>query len=252
MTGIKQSTLRYFDDMGLFSPAARGENGYRYYTPQQIITINSIKLLNELNMPIKRISELERNRTPERLLEVLNEKESELDLEYYSIQKALAVVRTLRKMIQTGLNAEVGSISVTYLEELPIVIGQENSFEDSYYFFDPFMDFCRKAGQYRIDLRLPVGGMFDSFESFSVSPSEPNHFFSVDPSGIDKRAAGKYLTCYGRGYYGETGDLVERMSDYIARNSIKTTGPVYMIYLHDELSVQDADKYLYQAVVMVE
>jgi DNA-binding transcriptional MerR regulator len=75
LTGIKQSTLRYYDDLGLFSPAKRGENGYRYYSPQQIITINSINLLNELDMSIREISEIQKNRSPELLFHVLSEKE---------------------------------------------------------------------------------------------------------------------------------------------------------------------------------
>ena len=31
ITGIKSQTLRYYDQIGLFSPEHRGENGYRYY-----------------------------------------------------------------------------------------------------------------------------------------------------------------------------------------------------------------------------
>ena len=34
--GIKKDTLFYYDEIGLFSPAFIGENGYRYYTASQI------------------------------------------------------------------------------------------------------------------------------------------------------------------------------------------------------------------------
>lgn len=32
---LNKRTLHYYDDIGLFSPAYKGENGYRYYTYQQ-------------------------------------------------------------------------------------------------------------------------------------------------------------------------------------------------------------------------
>lgn len=29
--GVNKRTLHYYDDIGLFSPRAKGENGYRFY-----------------------------------------------------------------------------------------------------------------------------------------------------------------------------------------------------------------------------
>ena len=31
-TGLAVGTLRYYSDLGLLLPAARGDNGYRYYS----------------------------------------------------------------------------------------------------------------------------------------------------------------------------------------------------------------------------
>jgi len=252
LTGIKQSTLRYFDDIGLFTPAARGENGYRYYSPVQTITINSIKLLHELDMPIKMVSELEKNRDPELLLKVLTEKNDELESAFIKLQKSLNVVKTLKRNIQVGLAADETVIETRFLEEQPISIGQENDFRGSEMFYDAFIDFILKAKQYKIDLRLPVGGVFNTFESFADQPGKPNNFFSVDPGGLDKQIAGVYLVGYARGYYGETGNLVARMQEYIKKNDIKTIGHVYGLYLHDELSIRDIHEYLFQAKVLVD
>ena len=251
LTGIKQSTLRYYDDLGLFSPAVRGENGYRYYSPQQIITINSINLLHELNMPIRQITHIQSRRSPELMFEVLNEKEAALEAEFINIERSYNVVKTLKRMIQTGLAAEDGAIETRFLDEMPIVVGPPNDFGGSLYFYDAFLKFCSEAKQYRIDLRLPVGGMFEDFDTFVGSPGKPTNFFSVDPKGMDKRSAAIYLVAYQRGYYGETGSLVERIKKYMDENGLTATGPVYNIFLHDELSVDDPDNYLMQATVEV-
>ena len=251
LTGIKQSTLRYYDDLGLFSPAMRGENGYRYYSPQQIITINSINLLHELDMPIRRITDIQNHRSPELMFDVLNDKEISLESELMKLERSYNVVRTLKRMIQTGLSSDEKVIETRFFEELPIVIGPINEFGNPQSFYDAFLKFCLESKQYRIDLRLPVGGMFEDFGAFVAHPSEPTHFFSVDPKGMDKRAAGRYVSAFQRGYYGETSDLTSRMQNFILTNNLITIGPVYNIFLHDELSIDDPTNYLMHATVEV-
>jgi DNA-binding transcriptional MerR regulator len=251
LTGIKQSTLRYYDDLGLFSPALRGENGYRYYLPQQIITINSINLLHELDMPIRKISEIQKHRTPELMFDVLSEKEDTLEAELTRLQRSYNVVHTLKRVIQIGLASDETAVESRYYDEIPIVIGPPNDFGESKYFYDAFLNFCAESKQYRIDLRLPVGGVFTDFETFKNDPARPTHFFSVDPKGYDKRPAGKFVSAFTRGFYGETGDLAERMEKFIREKGLKPVGPVYNIFLHDELSVNEPDNYLLHATIEV-
>jgi len=252
LTGIKQSTLRYYDDLGLFSPAKRGENNYRYYQPFQIITINSINLLHELNLSIRTISELSKNRTPESVLEVLSAKEQELDQLLFNIERSYNVIRTYRQLIHQGLAANESAIEVRFLDELPIIIGDENNFNGSAFFYDAFLKFCSTAKQYRIDLRFPVGGLFRDFDSFMENPGEPTNFFSVDPEGINKRPAGKFLVGYTRGYYGQTNTLSDRIKKYVTKNKLTPAGPVYNIFLIDELCEKNQDSYLMQFTMRVE
>ncbi|MDR0875250.1 MAG: MerR family transcriptional regulator [Clostridiales Family XIII bacterium] len=252
LTGVKESALRYFDNLGLFSPAKRGANGYRYYSPQQIITINSINLLHDLGMPTREITDIEGNRTPELMHEVLTKKENELETEFHRIEKAYNVVHTLRRMISLGRAADEDSIETRYIDELPLVVGPKNDFGNSKMFYDAFLKFCDQAPAYRIDLRLPVGGKFEDFSSFIAAPSEPTWFFSCDPKGLDKRVAGKFLCAYGRGYYGQYAETVARMKAYIEERGLKPNGPVYIAYLLDELSEIDPDNYLAQILVSVE
>ena len=50
--GVNRRTLHYYDDIGLFSPCQKGENGYRYYDASQSIVFEYIRMLKELNMSI--------------------------------------------------------------------------------------------------------------------------------------------------------------------------------------------------------
>ncbi len=46
---VKKDTLLYYDKIGLFKPAGKSENGYRYYTIPQFDIFWVIQSLRELN-----------------------------------------------------------------------------------------------------------------------------------------------------------------------------------------------------------
>ncbi len=77
LSGIEKSTLRYWDEIGLFSPAKRdSDNNYRYYSPEQLIAVHFITVFSELNIPLKTISAVEKARTPETVFEFLKQQEA--------------------------------------------------------------------------------------------------------------------------------------------------------------------------------
>ena len=112
--------------------------------------------------------------------------------------------------------------------------------------------FCFSKGEteYRLSL-FPVGGYWGSLESFLAAPSLPDRFFSLDPMGTHLMKKGDYLVGFTRGKYGEMGNLPDDMASYIKGNNITVTGPVYAIYLHDEICTHDSSQYLAQSCVAV-
>ena len=245
-TGIKQSTLRYYDEIGLFSPVARGENDYRYYAPRQIVTVNLINVLSGLNVPLKQISDMERNRTPERILSLLTQQENRLDADLRRLQHSYSVIHTLRAMIQSGLSADENKIAVFFMEEIPITMGPLNTYEQDESFYEVFLRFCAYARGMRVNLSYPIGEYYKDMDAFQQAPSQPAHFFSVDPEGSSLKNAGRCLVGYTRCYYGQTGGLPERMTAYAKTHSLVFNGPVYSLHLHDEISVRDPEQYLLQ------
>ena len=78
-TQVSQSALRYYDKMGLLCPVKRGKNNYRYYEPFQIITLNFINVLVMLGVPLLKIKDLVKKRTPENIVDLLSKQEIELN-----------------------------------------------------------------------------------------------------------------------------------------------------------------------------
>ena len=77
--GVKKQTMFHYDDMGIFRPEIVGENGYRYYSYDQMETCSIILMLRELGLSIAEIRDQIESRSPEALVELLDSKGEEID-----------------------------------------------------------------------------------------------------------------------------------------------------------------------------
>jgi len=251
LTGIKQSKLRHYDEVRLFQPIARGENGYRYYSAPQAIAVNLINVLHSVNIPIKVIGEIKKDRSPVSVLKLLQEQELELNKELFRLQQAYAIIHTYCRLIQEGLQADEKIVSSCRMAAAPIELGLVNDFSSGD-LYDSFFSFIDLMVDRKIDPSYPAGGFYEDINAFIDAPGRPTRYFSLVPTGRGIKEAGEYLVGYTRGYYGNLGDLPRRMQAYAKEHGYAFTGPVYEIYLHDEIAVEDPDQYLIQASAPVE
>lgn len=61
IAGISVRTLQYYDKIGLLSPTAHSDAGYRLYSDSELITLQHILLFRELEFPLKDIKEIINN-----------------------------------------------------------------------------------------------------------------------------------------------------------------------------------------------
>ena len=274
LSGIETTTLRYWDEIGLFSPVKRdNENNYRYYSPEQMIAVNFINVLRSLHVPLKTIGETQ-ERTPEKIIRLIEQQEKFLDMEMYRLRQCYSVIHARLEMMNYGTNmvngiylkngrivgrnaasntvyTDISKISIQYLDESAYILGPQNVFTEEEGFYEPFMNFCNKANELRVNLNFPIGALHENMESFLSSPEKPAYFISMDPTGNVIRKQGNYLVGFVLGYYGQFGDLPGRMQRCIEENSLTVSGPVYTTYLHDEVCEKDPSKYLAQVIVAI-
>ena len=250
LVGIRQSKLRHYDEIKLFEPIMRGENNYRYYSSPQTIAVNLVTVMRNANIPLKKIAEIKKNKTPESVLELFSEHEVDLNRALFNLQQAYSIIHTYCGLIREGLLADEKVIAKRRMTALPIELGDVNDFSSGY-FYDSFFEFLKLMISHKINAAYPIGGYYDDFKSFAEAPGKPARFFSHTPTGRDLKEEGDYLVGYSRGYYGEPGDLPERLATYAKENKLSFTGPVYEVYLHNEISVDDPDRYLIQVSVPI-
>ncbi|MBM6824225.1 MerR family transcriptional regulator [Veillonella magna] len=77
--GLQRSTLLYYDSIGLFKPVFTDDNGYRYYSHQQIPVLREICFLKSLGVGLKEIELHIKSRDPLREMELLRQQAKQLE-----------------------------------------------------------------------------------------------------------------------------------------------------------------------------
>ena len=143
------------------------------------------------------------------------------------------------------------SIAVLWREDKEYHLWPRNEYNVGDTFLQPLAVFINQAAERRINLNFPIGGYWNDMKAFLAAPSRPEHFFTIDPFGAKVRREGKYLIGFNRGYYGDMGDLPERMNIFAKQNTLTPSGPVWVMYMFDEICTHDSSRYLAQACVSV-
>ena len=252
--GMSVSALHHYHKKEIFIPAKIGgefENNYRYYSPLQITSVKLIRVLAEIGVPLDTIKELAQSRTPEKLLKLLNINKDIIADELRFLHEQFSVIITFIESLTLGISVTESEIRVSEQPERRIIRGDNNDFTGESGFVRAFVRFCGVPHNPKLNMSFPIGGYWDSMAAFKHESSRPMRFFSLDPKGLETIDAGLYLIGYTRGYYGQTNDLPDRLAAFAKKNGLIFTGPVYNLYLFDEISIADPEQYLLQVSASV-
>ena len=114
---LNKRTLHYYDDIGLFSPAYKGKNGYRYYTYQQSAELESILALRELNMSIGEIKEYLNRPTAPRFISLSEKKIGEIEDTIRNLESLKKVLKKKQEMLRLCMEVEDGQMDLVECEE---------------------------------------------------------------------------------------------------------------------------------------
>ena len=112
-------TLRYYEEKGLLHPV-RGENRYRMYGIQDVCTLNIIRALRELDMPVEHMRRYFGERTVASTLDMLDEQDAAIRARIAALRDARAAVDARRARLERYDGQEPGLLRL--LELLPVQV----------------------------------------------------------------------------------------------------------------------------------
>ncbi len=96
---VPASTLRYWEDVGVLNPLRDGENHYREYTVEELMTISDVIFYKNLGLSLKQIRRME-SATPMQHSRLFMEKLSELEQQQKQLQERMEKLHCHMKAIQ--------------------------------------------------------------------------------------------------------------------------------------------------------
>ncbi len=230
--GINKKTLMWYDEIGLFKPAAiNPENGYRCYNYHQSPILETILLLRELDVSVAETQDFMQNRSAENLKNLLDQKIAELDLQLMHLQAVRKTVSNHRQNMETLLTMDLSKISIVEKEKRCLVtvdIDPDITFEKEVELI------TAQTSKYQLG-RLHDASYGSMIPVESIQKRDYANYtklfieipFLEHKSGLHIQPGGKYLRAFHKGDWDKIPLRYQEILDYARREGITLCGYSY-------------------------
>lgn len=250
--GVNKRTLHYYDDIGLFSPNTKGENGYRYYGLSQSMDFDYIRMLKELNMSIEEIREFCKNPTSDAFIEIADSKIKEVDDEIRKMKNIKKVLKAKKGNLIFCEKLKGRVIRIEEQQAESILITPYDFMDDDISRIFTYLKDIWSAEQIRmgigafISLDKVINENFEKYDGLYV----PALSVSSSANKINK-PKGKYLCGYQKGSWDKLPLIYKEMIDYAKKNNLTLEGYAYEIGLN-EFAISDFSEYVTKIMIKIE
>ena len=187
LNGINKRTLHYYDEIGLFSPEIKGENGYRYYTCFQTVQLELILILRKIGLSIEEIVRYQQRTLGASFAELIEERKALIDKSIRELLNTKAFLEQKSQKLSLSLTAKEGEIETVMLPEQRILLSDPitGAYDDS--------DFA-VAGDFSLRLKS-IFGLYDNFGSRRSPPETISITTAFSPTAGRIR---KFSTLFAR------------------------------------------------------
>ncbi len=247
---VKKQTLFHYDDIGIFSPEIKKENGYRYYSYNQLEVFGVISILKGMDMPLKSIKFYLDHRSPEDLIHLLKKEILEIDQKLEDLVWRKEFLNTKVQLTQDALHIETGVVHIEeLLEDAPFIATPYNDTDDDMKIAQAVMghlNFCHDLDIYSA---YSIGGMIptnkiptDTCYNYSYFYTKLNKNESDDANY--RKPSGQYAVIYHKGGYNTASLDYAKLAEYIKAHGYTMGDYFYEDVILDELSMKGYDNYV--------
>ncbi|MFC9445577.1 MerR family transcriptional regulator [Bacillus cereus] len=241
MHNIAESTLRYYDEKGIFHPSiVDPQTNYRYYTIDQFSLLDMIKFLRQLNIPLKEIKQYIDERNPAYALSLLEKQQEMMLKKQKEIEYALAKMEHRIHLIKKATKAETDRILIKKIPKRKItaIAVAPNTTDDM---FDYYIHSLQKNMK-QMDDSLFSGDIGVTISKKAFMQKEFQAYSSVfilldympyQVHSSDSIKAGIFACAYHHGSYEETGETYKKLMEYIDQEGYEIIGDSIEIGLID-------------------
>ena len=264
---FSRQTLIYYDKIGLLKPDyINPENGYRYYSPEQLEILDLLYTLKEAGVSLKEIKSFMENRSVSQAVDLFSEKVRELERKIQRQKKIkgrleakVAELEKAKKVENVDFEKEGIRVFYEMLKERCIfkeaVKEPFSSVEIDVTIKNLFENARRKSVEhnYQLITSLPLEKLrekkyTEANECCTVIEKEEftriRREYPKEKKLVGKIPRGEYAVFYHRGPYRDTGETYEKALNIIESDGHQVEGLAYEESVIDCMTSKDENKYL--------
>lgn len=246
---INKRTLHYYDEIGLFSPQCKGENGYRYYTYEQSMELENILAFRELDMSIEEIMRYMENPNAADFYQIADSRIKKIEYDIQRLKNLKSVLQQKKELLAMCDKAydgkiEVVSLNMQYLLLTPLAL----SFETKESWMDntaSIMDHLKRSWDFNIykkscgsylSVEKIIEGKFHEYDGIFTEIERKG-------KGLYRKPEGRYLRGFCVGDWDKIPKLYEEMIGYAKKNSLCLCGYAFESGVN-EFAISDEQEYI--------
>lgn len=260
MCNVSRELLIHYDKIGLLKPKEVAENGYRYYSLEQLYLFDAIRFFVDTGLPTKDIKDYFGNRSTERFLEQIQDIIESMKHQRTVMDSRIGMMEKMKYLTQRSLLFPKGEPRLSYWDELTMIVTDipDTSPEAYAQAISTHSDFCRNVARVS---KFPLGRIVQvpdhdhptdfSYQQLQTWVSIPDHAPSLgDRLAIKPR--GNYAVILHQGGMDTIATSYVKLFDYIRREGYNAQSPVYELDMNSYLMSQSEEDYLIHVSVLVD
>lgn len=253
---VTKNTLFHYDKIGLFSPAIKLDNDYRFYSTRQLEVLEVILWLRELDMPLEDIRCFLKDRTPRKLLELFEVEERLAAAQMKRLKDRLEWMREKKKEIKELLTLDLDGIYMKKMAKRYYIIddvggGSEQEFAKSVANLITVYGESNDSMCYDIayiqDENDIKDGIYDNYRNVALLMSKKPKSLKWHEIG-----EGDYLIAYHKGHWERIGEVYFRLLAFAKEKGLKLCGDFVERYVIDNLASENEEEFVTEISVRVD
>lgn len=252
MHNINKRTLHYYDEIGLFSPIQKGENGYRYYTYLQSPNLEMILTLRELGMSIEAITDYMAHRSMSTFSTIIEDKMMDIDHSIKRLKKMYALLEYKQQMTKLCQTHNLMNIDIVDVQEEYLLLSKNITGDYDANDFAILMEHTQTLQKHRlfsgsygsmIAVEKIIAKDFDSYSCFFSKVDK-----KVDHAQLFIKPKGKYIRAFCKGNWDTLPDTYVRILDFANTHQLTLTGYAFEEGIN-EMAIDSIDEYITQIYI---
>ncbi len=146
-----KDTLFHYDDIGLLKPVKTADNGYRYYSLNQIYMFDLITTLKELGLSLEEIKKYMDKRDTDVFMQLLKEQDKRLRQKIEQLSRRRSLLKNTLQMMNEFIDVPEDEIRIEKVPEEYFIISDEpenNTEKELFAVISRLWDYCNKHNYY--------------------------------------------------------------------------------------------------------